>query len=153
MSDKATRQDLIRDLVRTRPIASQEELRQLLAVRGWQVTQSTLSRDMKELGLARVQTAQGPRYTVPEHAAGEADRATLESLVPRLCQKIDGVGEMVVIKTIAAGAQPVAEALDLESSPDVLGTLAGDNVVLVICRSEQARDRLTRRLTSIVRRG
>jgi len=160
---KRDRQAAVRELVETRAVASQEELRGLLRQRGWDVTQSTLSRDLRELRLARVPTPDGLRY-VPTGAAmagsgggggdaGEDDeRTALDSLLPALFDRVDGVGELVVLHTVIGGAQPVAVALDTESWPDVLGTIAGDDTILMICRSAQARERVMRRLRSIAGR-
>jgi transcriptional regulator of arginine metabolism len=152
MSQKQERQQVIRELVATRSVGSQEELRQLLAERGWDVTQSTLSRDMHDLRLARVPTHGGVRYTTAESSAGTDNRATLASLMPQLFQGLDFVRELIVVKTVVAGAQPISEAIDSEGSPDVLGTIAGENNILIICRSDAARERVSKRLLSLARR-
>jgi transcriptional regulator of arginine metabolism len=152
MSQKSERQQVIRELVATRSVGSQEELRQLLAERGWDVTQSTLSRDMHDLRVARVPTHGGVRYTTADSSAGTDNRATLASLMPQLFQGLDFVRELIVVKTVVAGAQPISEAIDSEGSPDVLGTIAGENNILIICRSEAARERVAKRLLSLARR-
>ncbi len=148
---KRKRQDAILELVSTRAIGSQEELRQLLIERGWEVTQSTLSRDMRDLRIARVPTPSGVRYTAGEHS-GEEGRAVLSSLLPQLFQKLEFTRELIVVKTFSAGAQPIAEAIDAEADPDIVGTIAGENTVLLICRSEAARDRVSRRLLTLAGR-
>jgi transcriptional regulator of arginine metabolism len=149
---KRERQDAILELVSTRAIGSQEELRQLLLERGWDVTQSTLSRDMRDLRIARVPTPTGVRYTAGEHSGGEEGRATLAALLPQLFQKMEFTRELIVVRTHTAGAQPIAEAIDAESNPDILGTIAGENTVLLICRSDAARDRVTKRLLTLSER-
>jgi transcriptional regulator of arginine metabolism len=73
----------------------------------------------------------------------------LDSILPQLFLKIDGVAESIVLRTRPGGAQAVAEALDVEEWPDVVGTIAGDNTILILCRSSQARERVTRRLRSL----
>ena len=148
---KRKRQDAILELVSTRAIGSQEELRQLLIERGWEITQSTLSRDMRDLRIARVPTPSGVRYTAGEHS-GEEGRAVLSSLLPQLFQKLEFTRELIVVKTFSAGAQPIAEAIDAEADPDIVGTIAGENTVLLICRSEAARDRVSRRLLTLAGR-
>lgn len=150
MSNKRERQAAILELIRTRAVASQEDLRRLLLQQNWDVTQSTLSRDMKELQLARVQTPGGPRYTSPA-AATEERTAALTSLLPQLFVRAEGVGVLLVMRTTAGGAEAAAAALDAENSPDLLGTLAGDDTVLLICRSEAARERLSRRINQLAR--
>lgn len=149
---KRERQDAILELVSTRAIGSQEELRQLLLEGGWDVTQSTLSRDMRDLRIARVPTPTGVRYTAGERSGGEEGRATLAALLPQLFQKMEFTRELIVVRTHTAGAQPIAEAIDAESNPDILGTIAGENTVLLICRSDAARDRVTKRLLTLSER-
>lgn len=152
-ASKRDRQHAILDLIGAREIGSQEELRQLLLNRGWDVTQSTLSRDLRDLRIARVPTDHGARYTVTEGGSEETGRAPLATLLPQLMVRLDGVSHMIVVKTVSGGAQTVAHALDKESSPDILGTIAGDDTILMICRSEQARERVARRLASLGRRS
>jgi transcriptional regulator of arginine metabolism len=148
MANKSERQATIRELVSTRTVSSQEELRRLLLHRGWDVTQSTLSRDLREMRVARVPDADGSRYSITG-AGDEGSRPALESLLPSLFARVDGVGELVVLRTVPGGAQSVAVALDGEDWPDVLGTIAGDDTILIVCRSSGARERLTRRLAAI----
>ncbi len=150
--NKRERQTAIRELIATRPIGSQEELRQLLAERGGDVTQSTLSRDMRDLRIARVPTQSGVRYTTAESASSDEGRATLASIFPQLFARLDAVGELIVVRTVVAGAQPIAEAIDSEGNPDVLGTIAGENTILLICRSEAARERVAKRLLALAKR-
>jgi transcriptional regulator of arginine metabolism len=152
MSKKSERQQVIQELVSTRPVGSQEELRQLLAERSWEVTQSTLSRDMRDLRIARVPSPSGVRYTTPETGKREESRATLASLVPQLFERLDVVRELIVVRTVVAGAQPISEAIDSEGSPDVIGTIAGENTILIICRSEVARERVAKRLLALARK-
>jgi transcriptional regulator of arginine metabolism len=144
---KRDRQKAILEIVEASEIGSQEELRRLLVGRGWDVGQSTLSRDLHELRLARVPTDDGMRYVATDRAVeAEHARAALETLLPQFFDRVDGVGELVVLHTLAGGAQPVAAALDAAAWPDVLGTVAGDDTILIICRSAGARERVIRRL-------
>jgi transcriptional regulator of arginine metabolism len=149
---KRERQNAILELVSTRAIGSQEDLRQLLSERGWEVTQSTLSRDMRDLRIARVPTPSGVRYTAGDHTPGEEGRAVLSTLLPQLFQKLECTRELIVVRTFSAGAQPIAEAIDAEGNPDILGTIAGENTVLIICRTEAARERIAKRLISLAGR-
>ena len=150
--NKKRRQQVILELVAAQPVASQEELRQLLEDRGFAVTQSTLSRDLRELRLARIPSPQGARYASPD-AIADDHRTALEDVLPQFFESSDGVGELLVVKTIAGGAQPIAEAIDAQAYPDVLGTIGGENTILIICRSSVARDRLERRLERLARSG
>lgn len=147
---KRDRQKAILEIVEATPVGSQEELRKLLVGRGWDVGQSTLSRDLHELRLARVPTDDGMRYVATDHAAEtEQARAALESLLPQLFDRVDGVGELVVLHTVPGGAQPVAAAFDAAAWPDVLGTVGGDDTILIVCRSATARERVIRRLEKL----
>jgi transcriptional regulator of arginine metabolism len=153
-ASKRDRQHAILELIGTREIGSQEELRQLLFKQGWDVTQSTLSRDLRDLRVARVPTDHGVRYVAgSDQAAEEGGRAPLAAILPQLLVRVDGVGHLIVLKTVSGGAQTVAHALDREPSADLLGTIAGDDTILMICRSEQARERVARRLTSLGKRS
>jgi transcriptional regulator of arginine metabolism len=87
-------------------------------------------------------------------ATGEAEdaeqgRLALEGLLPQLFDRIDGVGEMIVLHTVPGGAQPVAAAFDSARWPNVLGTVAGDDTILIICRSGDAREQLIRRIKQL----
>ena len=152
MATKRERQTTILELVRAHEVASQEELRRLLRQRGWDVTQATLSRDLRELRLVRVPTEDGSRYAPAdgERASIEGSRAAaLDVLLPQLFSSVDGVGELVVLRTVPGGAQPIASALDSERWSDVLGTVGGDDTVLVIGRDAKGGDALVRRITAL----
>ena len=152
MTRKRTRQNAIRDLVGSHVVSSQEELRQLLSLRGIDVTQATLSRDLRDLGLARISTEDGGRYVVPETLGGDEDKPLLANLLPQLFSRIDGVGELIVLHTVRSGAQPIAEAIDQEEFPEVLGTIAGDDTILIVTRSAEARTTLTQHLADLAGR-
>ena len=153
MTNKQARQAAILDLVAEHVVGSQEELRQLLLARGMDVTQATLSRDLRDLHLARISEAGGARYVLPESLALDDDKPLLATLLPQLFSKVDGVGELVVLHTVASGAQPIAEAIDLEEFPEVLGTIAGDDTILIVTRSAVARLQLTERLRALAGEG
>ena len=148
MANKRERHDTILEIVGNRVVSSQEDLRKMLLQRGWDVTQATLSRDLRELRLARVPTPEGARYAVTDGNIEES-RAALDTLLPQLFLRIEGVSEMLVLRTVPGGAQPIAAALDGEGWSDVLGTVGGDDTILIICRSVAARDRVQRRIRSM----
>src|ERR687896_186874 len=93
MRNKRERQALILELVQARPISSQEELRRLLAGQGWEVTQATLSRDLRDLGLARVTTEDGIRYVIPETFADDS-RPALGATLTQFFASVAGFGEL-----------------------------------------------------------
>ena len=115
MTKKRMRQAAILDLIASHVVGSQEDLRRLLLARGMDVTQATLSRDLRDLHLARVSEVGGVRYVLPESLAPDDDKPLLASLLPQLFSRVDGVGELVVLHTVASGAQPIAEAIDWKS--------------------------------------
>lgn len=149
MTKKQVRQAAILELVTAHEVGSQEELRRLLVECAVDVTQATLSRDIRDLGLARVSAENGVRYVVPESLAGDDDNPLLGNLLPQLFSRIDGVGEMIVLHTVRSGAQPIAEAIDQEEFEEVLGTIAGDDTILIVTRSAEARETLSRRLLEL----
>jgi transcriptional regulator of arginine metabolism len=148
MANKRERHDTILEIIESRVVSSQEDLRKLLLQRGWDVTQATLSRDLRELRLARVPTPDGARYAVTDGSIEES-RAALDTLLPQLFLRLGGVGEMLVLRTVPGGAQPIAAALDGEGWSDILGTVGGDDTILIIARSVAARDRVMRKLRSL----
>jgi transcriptional regulator of arginine metabolism len=148
VATKRERHDTILEIVNARVVSSQEDLRKLLLQRGWDVTQATMSRDLRELRLSRVPTPEGARYAITDGTIEES-RAALDTLLPQLFLRIEGVSEMIVLRTVPGGAQPIAAALDGEGWSDILGTVGGDDTILIICRSVAARERTTRRLRSM----
>lgn len=148
MSNKRDRQSAILETIEANPVTSQEDLRKLLLRHGWDVTQATLSRDLRELRIARVPTVDGARYAVTDGSIEEA-RAALDTLLPQLFLRIEGVSEMAVLRTVPGGAQPIASGLDGEGWPDILGTIGGDDTILIVCRSVAARERTVRRIKAM----
>lgn len=143
---KAQRQAAILKLIRHQRVQSQEQLRELLAAQGMDVTQATLSRDIRELRLAKVpDTDGGSSYAVP--AQTDTPRPPLHQLLPTLLLSLDGVGNLLVAKTPAGAASALTEALDAQGWPEVVGTIAGDNTILIIARSEKARRAVAQRLS------
>ncbi len=149
MTRKHARQAAILDLISDNVVGSQEELRRLLLSRDMDVTQATLSRDLRDLGLARVSTENGGRYVLPDSLGDDEGKPLLANLLPQLFSKIDGVGELIVLSTVRSGAQPIAEAIDQEEFDEVLGTIAGDDTILIVTRSAADRLALTARLRTL----
>lgn len=150
MASKRDRQQAIVRLIGGRQISSQEELKRLLAADGLVVTQATLSRDLRDLGVVRAPGDNGARYLLPEMVVDES-KPSLEMLLPQLFSRIDGVSELLVLHTLPSGAQPIAEAVDAQGWPEVMGTLAGENTILIVCRSATARIVLTERLLDLAK--
>jgi transcriptional regulator of arginine metabolism len=136
---KAYRQSLVLELIDQERITSQEQLRACLLARNITVTQATLSRDIRDLGL--VKAAKDGAYKRPiaaEQAAPPADAlATLRRVVAASLRKFEPVQQLLVLRTESAQAQALAEAIDRARLPEVAGTIGGENTILVICRGEQ----------------
>ncbi|MBV9342300.1 MAG: ArgR family transcriptional regulator [Acidobacteria bacterium] len=148
---KRSRQQAIRELVERGPVASQEELQRLLHRRGLEAGQATLSRDIHQLGL--IKTANG--YALPgrENAAPAGEAAYLPSvsrLVREFVSSVRAAENLLVAKTSVGSAQPVAAALDGENWPESIGTVAGDDTILIICPDRRAAGRLAHRIQEML---
>ena len=137
---KAARQARVVELLGAGPVASQTELGRLLAATGVQVTQATVSRDLEELGAVKVRTERGTSYAVPPEGrprpgTAEAVDARLGRLLEELCVSAEATGEVVVVRTPPGGAHLLGSALDRAGLPEVAGTVAGDDTVLLVTRS------------------
>ncbi len=146
---KPQRHAAIMKIVRRERVASQEELRELLHADGFDVTQATLSRDIRELGLAKVAAPEGGSQYAPPPDAGVVIRPQLAQLLPSTLVASDGVSHLLVLKTPAGGAQALGLALDAAGWREVLGTIAGDDTVLVVTRSPRARRTVQSRLKEL----
>ena len=130
---KSKRQRAIVSLVARERLGSQEEIRGRLQTLGLEATQSTISRDVEELGLARVHDPDGVRYVVPGQADVHPPVTMLRHALDEfLLSTTPGAGELLLLRTPPGAASALAEALDRAVLPDVAGTIAGDNTVLVV---------------------
>ena len=147
---KAQRHAAILRIVREHRFANQARLRELLAKAGFKVAQATLSRDIHELGLAKVADPAGAQhYTASqeEHLPAPSLETSLRSLLLR----VDGVGPLLVLTTTTGSAGALAAALDHEQWPGILGTIAGDDTLLVVAKSVPTRTRLAKRFQELLR--
>ena len=150
---KTYRQGQILELVDRHVVTSQEALRHLLRERGVTTTQATLSRDIRELGLIK-RTPDGA-YRRPEAVAADATvgEETVAQAVSDYLLRHEVVAQMLVLKTDIGQAQPLALALDRGQLPEVVGTIAGDDTILVICRTPDAAQAVDRRLDGWLLQG
>ena len=125
--NKQSRHFAIKEIIAQKHVGSQEELCEELKKDGFEVTQATLSRDLKELGVARVHTDAGAKYAL--HA--EAKERKLKSFIGYEIEHIAANESVIIIKTLPGFASGVAEFIDSLRHPDILGTIAGDNTILV----------------------
>jgi transcriptional regulator of arginine metabolism len=152
---KFQRHNAIRDLVASSLVTNQDELRRKLRRRGFEVTQATLSRDLHEMRLSK-----GPGgYSLPSGNGNSATATMEDDSPPSVAEMIESFGlrvrqamNQVVVGTVLGGAQPFAAALDHEGWTDVVGTIAGDDTVLVICpglrQASEVEGRLRKMLES-----
>lgn len=153
--DVLRRREAILEIIQQTPVHSQDQLLGLLRKHGFRVTQPTLSRDMKELGLAKTPAG----YVVPGDLASVTPIATFaprEMREERLNQLIrdsviscEAAGNLVIIKTPTAAAQPVASALDAAALDDVVGTIGGDDTIFIALATPAAASSLARRIQHI----
>jgi transcriptional regulator of arginine metabolism len=149
---KAKRQQSILALVARERLASQEEIRTRLRALGLEATQSTISRDVEELGLARMHDVHGLRYVVPGRADVVPPGALLRHALDEFALSFSrGAGELLLIRTPPGAANALAEAMDRAELDEVAGTVAGDDTILVVPRRgttaravERALDKVTR---------
>ena len=150
---KSFRQALVLELVDGEAITSQEQLRERLRARGIEITQATLSRDIRDLGL--VKAAADGAYKRPQAgetaAPGPDAAAVLRRAVAGSLKKFDVVQQLVVLRTESAQAHPLAEAIDRARLAEVVGTIGGENTILVICRGDREALAFTRQLEEWVK--
>ena len=159
---KSARQQLEIDLLTSAEVRSQSELGELLAHNGVVVTQATLSRDLVELDAVKVRSSSGALvYAVPAEGGDRSpvaprETAASESRLARLCEELlvsaEASANLVVLRTPPGAANFLASALDKAELGDVLGTIAGDDTVVVISRDPQGGEHVVRRLMGLAGR-
>ena len=151
--NRPTRERVILEIVSEHPVGTQEELARALAKRGASVTQATVSRDVKRLGLVKVSGADGAyRYSVANGFATGHPSAedNLRNAFREFVTAVDAGEAVFVVKTLSGRANAVAIALDEARRPEVAGTIAGDDTILVIVRKARDRERTRRELEKLV---
>ncbi len=156
---RSARQARIRELIEAQPVTSQTQLAALLAGSGIEVTQATLSRDLEELGAAKLRGSDGApaSYVLPPENAplrpAQAAPARLTRLLGDLLTSAEGSANLAVLRTLPGAAQFLASALDKVGLPDVLGTIAGDDTLLVVSREPDGGPALADRLRGMAERA
>ena len=143
---KAQRQAILLELIDREPLHSQEELRRRLRQRGLDATQATISRDIAELGL--VKRAGDGAYQRPgaDTSNPETALAALERAAEEFLRRVERVQQLVVVRTGIGQAQPLAIALDRAQLPEVVGTIGGDDTILIVARDARRAAALAKRL-------
>ena len=148
---KTVRQVAILDIIEKQEIETQEELASALNARGIRVTQATESRDIKELRLLKVLTPSGKyKYATGDQADNNLTDRFIRMLAESLLS-VSSANNLIVVKTLSGSANVAAEALDSMHWPEVLGTLAGDNTVLLIIRSNEETITVTSRIREMMK--
>lgn len=151
---KTYRQSAILEIVESEAVTSQEQLRERLHGRGIEATQATISRDVRDLGLIKRPSDGAYR---PAAEALEAPAVEPEELcrtaVRDYLRRHEAVAHMLVLKTDVGLAQPLAVALDRARLPEVVGTIAGDDTILVICRTSEVAEALGQKLEELAKKG
>jgi transcriptional regulator of arginine metabolism len=144
---KSGRQRLIESVVTRKRVGTQFELLDALASAGCVVTQATVSRDIRELGLEKTRDPLGrPRYVVPHSGRRPDPREALSSVVAQFGRRVTAAGNIVVVQSELGTAPPIARALDELGHERIVGTLAGDDTCLVVTPSERDARALAREL-------
>ena len=139
MRNKQGRQARIRELLHEEAVDTHEKLAAVLHHQGIEVSQSTLSKDLRELGVVRVPQAKGGfRYTLPDSGATLRDRHILERELQDFLVQAEQAANMVVVRTLSGHAQSVCEAIDRIGWDEVVGTIAGENTIFIATCSKSA---------------
>lgn len=144
---KTFRHGQIMRLISAAPVANQLELRRLLAARKLRVTQATLSRDLQELRLLKTPEGYKPSTTLPE---APAPLPPLARALSEFLSDIRPAENLLVLKTPPGGAQPLAAAVDGAKFPEVAGTIAGDDTVLIIAPNKKASESLRKKIQALL---
>ena len=148
---KARRQSAILDVIQRGPVRSQEQLRRAIRAAGFEVTQATLSRDIRDLGLVKGGPDGAYQTQVPVGSNGHTAKSLLHRAVAEYLTKVDQVQQLVVLRTGPGQAQLLGVALDSARLPEVVGTIAGDDTILAIARDARRARSLIKRLEGLTR--
>ena len=150
---KTKRQNEILRMISAREIETQEELAEALRKQGYNVTQATVSRDIRELRLVKIAgDIRAYRYALPERSETVIDNRLIRILRDSL-SSIDYAGQIVVVQTLSGSANVAAEAIDTMEWPEVLGTIAGDNTIFIAVRKEEDASAVTGRIRELISMG
>jgi len=149
---KTARQNIILDIIKTHHIETQEDLAEALMDMGITITQATVSRDIKELNLIKVQTENG-RYKYAA-SVGETEVKNISVMIRMFKASVKSIktaGNIVVVKTLSGSANVAAEAVDNLDLPGLVGTLAGDNTVFVAAASIEEAEQISQNLNELIK--
>jgi transcriptional regulator of arginine metabolism len=149
--EKDERQRLITSIVTRRRIGTQHELLDALARAGCQVTQATISRDIRELGLDKTHDVLGrPRYVAPQATRSTDPHDALAGVLSQFGRRVEAAQNIVVVQSELGSAPAVARALDRLEHPRIVGTIAGDDTCIAVARNNRDAASLARELAELV---
>lgn len=148
-----SRREAVVELLAAHRVRSQGELARLLRQRGFHATQATLSRDLRSLGVGKVPEADGPRYVLPAPSRDVLDARRRQLEIESFVQEVRVIGNLAILRTPPGNAHGVARAIDLLGWPEVAGTLAGDDTVLIVAETGARAQRFRRRLADLAGRA
>ncbi len=145
---KSKRHERILEIIKEKDIETQEELAEELKKSGFDVTQATVSRDIKNLKLLKMQSAFGKyKYVVPtKDTTNITDK--LANILKNAVVSVENIDKIVVVKTFTGGASAAAEAIDSLDFDDIAGTVAGDNTIFILVRSISGAENLVEKINS-----
>lgn len=147
MKQKRERQTALLKLIRKRRLKSQEEIVRTLNSRGFSATQTSVSRDLRELGVVKA----GGRYALPSEAGPADSTSVIDGHTNELIVSAEPIGaNLVVVRTVIGAANTVAVGLDRLDSPDIVGTIAGDDTIFVAARSRISQGRIVTAVNQMV---
>jgi transcriptional regulator of arginine metabolism len=148
---KTHRHARVKDIVERNVIHTQDELAEALRLEGIDVTQATVSRDIKEMMLVKVPTGEGSyRYAFPSEQTATVSVARLEKTFQDSVTSVNSSGNIVVLRTLPGIAQAVAYVLDNIRWPEIIGTVAGDDTIFLVIKPEKAVEKIVERFESIM---
>lgn len=148
---KAIRQYKIKEIIGSKEIETQEELVEALRASGMQVTQATVSRDIKELMLAKVPIAEGRyKYSLPMEQQRQNPIHKLKRAIVDHFASIDFTENLVVLKCLPGTANTIGALIDNMEWDEVMGTICGDDTILIICRTKEQSSAMVERLLEML---
>jgi len=161
VTTKTARHQFIVEVLEHNEVESQGALAHLLRERGFDVTQATLSRDLDELRAVKISAGSGTLvYAIPQDGGDQSARVTsvdvainkLQRVVGELVSSVDQSGNMVVLRTPPGAAQYLASTIDHSTAPDIIGTIAGDDTVLMVTRDPKGGAQVAKRFIDLAQR-
>lgn len=147
---KSKRQNKILEIISEKDIETQEELAEELKIAGFDVTQATVSRDIKILKLIKMQGSSGNYRYVASSKETKDINEKLYSILSNAAVSVENVDKFVVVKTLTGSAMAVAEAIDKLFDTEVAGTIAGDNTIFILVRNFEKADELVSKIRKMI---